>query len=177
MPTYRSISVVFNSQHDTQILPEFCPVSSDNTVPALVDEATSTCSVHIPADPGCAFWINYRVLPPVPADHYFLFRLYINGAHIANWSTGKAEKWKGKTMFALYERAEDEEGKKGVEKRMFCFDSPPKEEKGMRGKSSLSKEKNFVEIKVHRAHGRKRVERELQEYKKTHHAKSPKGIK
>jgi hypothetical protein len=37
-------------------------------------------------------------------------------------------------------------------------------------------EKMCMEIKVHRAHRRKRVEREMEEYDRTQHGKNAKGI-
>jgi hypothetical protein len=178
MPTYRSINIALHSQFGIETLPEYYPPAQahyaslgiNRTAPKLVDDDTATCSVYIPVLPGSIFWIGYSVSPPVPDGHYFLFKLYVNGAHIVSWSTGKEDKWKGKTMFGLYERAEDEDGKKRVEKRMLCF-GPTKDV------TDAFDDKSCMVIKVHRAHGRKRMGRDLEEYKGTQHAKNAKGIK
>jgi hypothetical protein len=180
MPTYRSINIALHSQFDVETLPEYFPLSQSHypdacKVPKLVDDATSTCSVYIPVLPGSLFWIGYSVSPPVPAGHFFLFKLYINGAHIVSWSTGKDEDWKGKTMFGLYDRPEDEDGKTRLEKRVLSFTSPQGKEKWADVKDVFD-EKMCIEIKVHRAHGRKRMEREVEHYEKTEHARNAKGI-
>jgi hypothetical protein len=178
MPTYRSINIALHSQFGIETLPEYYPPAQahyaslgiNRTAPKLVDDDTATCSVYIPVLPGSIFWIGYSVSPPVPDGHYFLFKLYVNGAHIVSWSTGKEDKWKGKTMFGLYERAEDEDGKKRMEKRMLCF-GPTKDV------TDAFDDKSCMVIKVHRAHGRKRMGRDLEEYKGTQLAKNAKGIK
>jgi hypothetical protein len=185
MPTYRSINIALHSQFGIETLPEYYPLSQAHytslgiacTVPKLVDDDASTCSVYIPVLPGSTFWIGYSVSPPVPDGHYFLFKLYINGTHIVSWSTGKKDGWKGKTMFGLYERAEDADGKKRFEKRMLCFTPPDPRDKMWKDVTDAFDEKMCMEIKVHRAHGRKRVEREMEEYKDTQHAKNVKNAK
>jgi hypothetical protein len=184
MPTYRGIVVTLRSQFDVELLPEFPPrlqqVYTDRgitkTVPPLFDEKTSTCSVYVPVFPGSQFWIGYSVCPPVPEDQQFLFKLFINGAHIVSWSTGKEEGWKGKTMFGLYE-IKDEDGNRRVEKRMLCFTTPD----GKNGQqwtdvTDAFDEKAVMEIRVYRAHGRKRVEREVEEYDETEYGKNQRGI-
>lgn len=185
MPTYRSINIALHSQFDVETFPEYDPLPQQHytsrgitrTVPEAVDDATSTCSVYIPVLPGSTFWIGYSVSPPVPEGHYFLFKLYVNGAHIVSWSAGKEEGWKGKTMFGLYERAEDEDGKRRVEKRILCFTPPDKRDRVWKEVMDPFDEKMCMEIRVHRAHGRKRVERQMEEYKNTPHAKNARGIK
>lgn len=92
MPTYRSISLVLHSQFDIQSLPKYYPLPQEHytfhgiarTVPKYVDDVSSTCSVYIPVLPGSTFWIGYSVSAPVPKGYYFLFKLYINGAHVLN---------------------------------------------------------------------------------------------
>jgi hypothetical protein len=185
MPTFCSINISLHSQFDVGTLPEYYPVSLEHyvtrdmlgTTPRPVDDASSTCSVFVPVLAGSTFWISYSVSPPVPAAHHFLFKLYINGVHIVNWSVGKKEAWRGKTMFGLYERPEDEEGKRRAEKRALCFMPPNNMEKTQDGTEDRFDERICMEIKVHRAHGRKRVERDLQEYSRTEHAKDEKGIR
>ncbi|KAF1843124.1 uncharacterized protein K460DRAFT_418247 [Cucurbitaria berberidis CBS 394.84] len=184
MPNYRSINIALHSQFDVETLPEYYPAPKDSYiargitgfVPELINNDTSTCSVYMPALPGSTFWIGYSVSPPVPAGHYFLFKLYINGKHIVSWSTGKENNWRGKTMFGLYERPEDEEGKRRVEKRVLRFTPPDRKDKKWKDVTDVFDENACIEIKVHRAHGRKRIERELEEYKKTQHAKKGKGV-
>lgn len=178
MPTYRSINIALHSQFDVETLPEYYPLAQENythPVPKLMDDSTSTCSVYIPVLPGSLFWIGYSVSPPVPDGHYFLFKLYINGAHILSWSTGKEEGWKGKTMFGLYDRPEDEDGKKRVEKRVLSFTSP-QDKKAWDDVKDAFDEKMRMEIRVHRAHGRKRIERQMEPYSETRHAGNAKGI-
>ncbi|KAF1935643.1 hypothetical protein EJ02DRAFT_415428 [Clathrospora elynae] len=184
MPHYRSIEIALHSQFDIETLPEYHPDPKDHYVargitsfiPELVNNATSTCSVYVPALPGSTFWIGYSVSPPVPAGHYFLFKLYINGAHIMSWSTGKEEGWKGKTMFALFESPADEDGKKRIERRVLCFVAPDRKDKNWKEAGDVFDETQRIEIRVHRADGRKRVERQAEEYGHTQHAKSGRGI-
>ena len=178
---YRSINVGLHSQFDIETLPEYHPGPRDHYVargitgftPEFVDNKASTCSVYVPIYPGSTFWIGYSVSPPVPKGHYFLFKLYIGGAYVTSWSTGKAENWQGKTMFGLFETSEDENGKTRIEKRVLCF-TPPGYERNIVG---LFDEEARVEIRIHRAGGRKRVERQAEEYKETEHAKTGKGIR
>jgi hypothetical protein len=122
------------------------------------------------------FWISYSVSPPIPDSHYFLFKLYVNGRHIVSWCTGKKEGWEGKTMFGLYERPQDAERKKRVEKRVLSFRPTDKNDKTWSDVKDPFEDNMRMEIKVHRAHGRKRVEREMEEYSKTAHAQDAKGI-
>ncbi|RMZ66462.1 glutaminase a [Pyrenophora seminiperda CCB06] len=177
---YRSITIGLRSQFDIETLPEYYPGPRNDCIargitgftPEFVDNETSTCSVYVPVYPGSTFWIGYSVSPPVPEGHYFLFKLYIDSIYVTSWSTGKAENWQGKTMFGLFETAEDENGKKRFEKRVLCF-TPP-----VNGTDAVDAfdETACVEIRVHRADGRKRVERQAEEYKDTQHAELGKGI-
>ncbi|KAH6875611.1 hypothetical protein BKA58DRAFT_428055 [Alternaria rosae] len=166
----RSIDVGLHSQFDIEKLPEYRPNPHDSTsfTPRFVDEKISTRSVYVPALPGSTFWIEYAVSPPVPEGHYFLFKLYINGAHVVSWSTGKDEGWKGKTMFGLFESPGDGGDRKKFEKRVLCFTT--------KDDVDAFDETARVEIRVHRAHGRKRVERQAEEYKQTEHARTETGI-
>jgi hypothetical protein len=168
---YRSIDIGLHSQFDIETLPEYRPDprGTSGFTPRYIEEKTSTCSVYVPALPGSMFWIGYSVSPPVPEGHYFLFKLYINGAIIMSWSTGKEEEWHGKTMFGLFESPEDEDGKKRIEKRVLCFTA--------KDSVDVFDETARVEIRVHRADGRKRVQRQAEEYKDTKHAKTGKGIR
>ncbi|KAJ8117526.1 hypothetical protein OPT61_g1285 [Boeremia exigua] len=177
MPTYRSINIALHSQFDIETLPEYYPLPHSPLInpsldqppesPPLIDDATSTCSVHVPILPGSIFWISYSVSPPVPQGHYFLFKLYIDGEKVTSWCTGKEDDWAGKTMFGLFEGVGGVEGKRKVEKRVLCFRAP--DENGR-------VEGGCVEIRVHRASGRKRVEREVPAFGETGFARSARGI-
>jgi hypothetical protein len=185
MPTYRSINIALHSQFDVQTLPEYFPLPQeeyasrgiDRAVPKYIDDASSTCSVYVPVLPGSTFWIGYSVSPPVPDGHYFLFKLYINGSHIMSFSTGAEDGWKGKTMFGLYGRPRDEDGKETVEKRVLAFTSPSDNDKEWDDVRDAFDEKMCMELRVHRAHGRKRAEREMEQYKETQHAQQAKGVR
>lgn len=184
MPTYRSINIALHSQFDIEALPEYHPNSKDyyiasgitGFVPDFVDDARSTCSVYIPVLPGSTFWIDYSVSPPVPQDHFFLFKLYINGEHVVSWSTGKDEEWKGKTMFGLFESNKSVDGKSGLQKRVLCFTPPGKIDGKRRDVANTFDQAARIEIRVHRADGRKRVERSTYQYQETQHAKNNRGV-
>ncbi|KAF2477074.1 uncharacterized protein BDR25DRAFT_371009 [Lindgomyces ingoldianus] len=172
MPTYRGINIDLHSQFDINTLPEYYPKPQDYytnlgisaTVPRLVEEETSTCSVYIPVLPSSQFWIGYSILPPVPEDQHFLFKLYINNVHIVSWSCGREEKWKGKTMFGLYERGEGEDGKKRIEKRALCFTAVDRQDGEWKDVVDPFDPDARVEIQVFRASGRKRIPRETKEF-------------
>jgi hypothetical protein len=167
MPTYRSINIALHSQFDIETIPEYLPPAPSPESPTIalsINDATSTCSVYVPTLPGSQFWIAYSVSPPVPEGHYFLFKLYIDGENVVSWSTGKEDAWMGKTMFGLF----DVGNGKTVEKRALCFSAPDKEGRVREGS---------VEIRVHRASGRKRVERETKVYEDTRHARRAGGIR
>jgi hypothetical protein len=182
---YRSIDIGLHSQFDIETLPEYRPDPRDDYIargitgfiPEYINDKTSTCSVYVPALAGSTFWISYSVSPPVPAGHYFLFKMYINGAHIMTWSTGKDEGWKGKTMFGLFESPDEGDAKKRFEKRVLCFAPPNKQDKSESDAVDMFDETAHLEIRVHRANGRKRIERQAEEYEKTQHAKTGKGIR
>ncbi|KAJ5058164.1 hypothetical protein J3E72DRAFT_195958 [Bipolaris maydis] len=177
-----SIDITLHSQLDIEKLPEYHPDPRDDYgvtgfMPKSFESKTSTCSVFVPALPGTAFWISYAVSPPVPNEHYFFFKLYIDGAHVVSWSTGKAEGWRGKTMFGLFESPEDAEGVKKIEKRVLCFAPPMENDKHRVGMVDMFDETACVEIRVHRAHARKRIQRQVEMYEDTQHAKEGRGIK
>jgi hypothetical protein len=186
MPTYRGISIELHSQYDIETLPEYYPPSQDlcnshgidnAKVPALVDDAISACSVYVPVFPGSQFWINYSVSQPVPEDQHFLFKLFINEEHIVSWSCSKQEEWKGKTMFGLFEKDNEEEGKKCIERRVFCFTPPDRKDGEWKDVTNAFDMKACVEIRVHRAHAKKRVARQVEQYASTPHARDVRGIK
>lgn len=184
MPTYRSINIQLHSQFDIEALPEYIPRPQSYyesqgiiaTLPSLVDDRTSTCCVYVPVLPGSQFWISYSVSPPVPDEQHFLFKLFINGALIVSWSCGKNEKWKGKTMFGLFKGEDGNGGKKRIEKRALSFTSPDHEDGEWRDVENAFDPDAYMEIRVCRAHGRKRIGRELEEYSKTPYGENVRGI-
>lgn len=178
MPVYRSIRIALHSQFDIETLPEYYPpplaslIGTQRTcysdIPPFVDEKTSTCSVHVPVFPGGQFWIAYSVAPPVPENQHFLFKLYIDGEKVMSWSTDKEYRWMGKTMYGLFESNEGDCARRRIEKRVLCFSATGKDGDTQDG---------CVEIKVHRASGRKRIEREFQVFEETAFAKSVQGVR
>jgi len=71
-------------------------------------------------------------------------------------------------MFGLFESPENKEGKGFVERRSLFFSD---------AKKSVGNDPTaYMEIRVHRANGRKRVTRQLEEFEKTFHAKHGRGI-
>lgn len=185
MPTYRSINLSLHSQFDIETFPEYPPEAKESYlaraitgfIPDLIDDTTSTCSVYVPVLPGSTFWISYSVEPPVPTGHYFLFKLYINGAHIVSFSTGKEDGWEGKTMFGLFESSESSEDRKRVEKRVLAFTPPDSRDHMWKDVADVHDKTARVEVRVHRANARKRVERVFEEYTKTPHAKHSRGVR
>ncbi|KAL5416794.1 hypothetical protein PMIN04_008018 [Paraphaeosphaeria minitans] len=182
MPVYRSISLKLHSQFDIETFPEYIPrprsfyASRNIPIPASTppfdDAATSTCTVYIRAFPASQFWLSYAVLPPIPADQHFLFKLFVDGEHVVSWGTGRKEGWKGKTVFALFE-VEDGEGRKRIEKRVLCFAKGDGDGGGVEG---CFDEGRCLEVRVHRALGRKRVEREVQEHEATERGNGESGV-
>ena len=71
-------------------------------------------------------------------------------------------------MFGLFESPENKEGKKFVERRSLFF--------GDVKKSVGSDPTAYMEVRVHRANGRKRITRQLEEFEKTFHALHGRGI-
>ena len=71
-------------------------------------------------------------------------------------------------MFGLFESPENKEGKKFVEKRSLFF--------GDVKKSVGNDPTAYMEVRVHRANGRKRITRQLEEFEKTFHALHGRGI-
>ncbi|OCK75284.1 hypothetical protein K432DRAFT_362360 [Lepidopterella palustris CBS 459.81] len=183
MPNFRTISISLRSQYDVDSIPEFDPpdknakarFSTTPLIPSLpkaIDETTSTASVYIPVYPSSQFWVCYNISPPVHPGTYFFFKLFINGAHVVSWGCGKEAQWKGKTMFALYESPEDKDAKKRVEKRALFFAPKGEGENTVLGIGPTA----FVEVRVHRANGRRREVRRLEEFSKTFHGQHGHGI-
>lgn len=184
MPTYRSISVELHSQFDVETIPEYFPLPQtyyeargmEGKAPPLVDDKISTCSVYVPVLPASQFWISYSISPTMPVDQQFFFKLFINAAHIVSWSCGKADGWKGKTMFGLFEKEDGEDGKRRIEKRALCFTPPDREDGRWKDVTDAFDKGAHMEIRVYRACGRTRVAREMEDFAKTPHGMTRRGI-
>jgi hypothetical protein len=179
MPTCRSISLELRSQFDIEALPEF--VWSNTETKGLgqpaetlraqksLDEKGSVCNVYVPVYPKSQFWIVYSISPPIPDGTLFLFKLFFNNEHVISWSCGKDEDWKGKTMFGLFEKRGDRDGKNRVEKRVLSFaalggatnENIPKRQTTPAGPD--------LEVRVFRAHGRKRIPKNIEDLEQTPH--------
>ncbi|KAJ4319515.1 hypothetical protein N0V94_003849 [Neodidymelliopsis sp. IMI 364377] len=172
MPTHRSINVSLHSQFDIEIVPEYYPPPHliSPAVAPLVEDNTSTCNVFVPVLPGSQFWIVYSVSPPVPEGQFFLFKLYVDGEKLFSWAVGKEDGWRGKCMFGLFES--EGLGGKRVEKRVLCFNALNKGNDD----GNVENKEGCVEIRVHRASGRKRIEREMRVFEETALAKNNGGI-
>ncbi|KAF2502703.1 hypothetical protein BU16DRAFT_554749 [Lophium mytilinum] len=185
MPRYRSIKLELSSQHGIQTIPEYVAPekpSPDASAPKLLsdvhenkvrEEPSSTCEVYIPTYPSSQFWFNYSIAPPIPPDlSCFFFKLFLNGMYMVSWGCGPEEGWAGRTMFGLYERPEDEYGRKRVEKRALFFGGKDDKGKEVHWDDAAA----FMEVRVYRAKGRKRVPRQLEEFGKSFHAGQRQGI-
>jgi len=76
----------------------------------------------------------------------------------------------------MFESSEGDEATKRVEKRVFCFTPPDTKDRQWKDVADVFDETARIDIKVHRASARKRVERALEEYDKTPHAGTARGI-
>lgn len=188
MPSCRGVDIELRSQFDIGQYAEYYPREQSyyddagiaGKAPPFYDQESSTVSVYVEAYQGSQFWICYSILGPIPSDQFFLFKLFINSAPVVSWSCGKEEAWKGKTMFALFEREEKEEGKKPkktVEKRAMYFTMPGQDDGKWKKLANVLDPNTCMEIRVFRAHGRTRVPREFQQYATTPYGRNERGIR
>lgn len=176
MPTYRGINVELRCpQHDILIIPEYPPPqeghrssrgltessSSDTSrrAPQLVDHAASLVTVYIPIFPSSQFWLCYSVDPSKTLAPYYYFKLYVSGEHVVSWGCGRADGYRGKTMYALYDRGNNLSGNESTEKRCFAFSS----EEQLRTGNQM----RFLEIRVYRSNGRKRIQECTEKFEKS----------
>lgn len=71
-------------------------------------------------------------------------------------------------MFGLYDAGEGLYGDRGIERRAFCF-SRTKREDDEPGSSEETD--RFMELRVHRADGKKRIPKEIEEFRNTYHSR------
>ena len=181
MPTYRSLTLSLISQFDMLTIPEYAPPSTppdpftdSSNIPALVDPSKALVSVFIPIYPSSQFWISYNILPLHAPGLLYYFKLLINGKCIVSWGCGEEDGYKGvqsfwgnfayfqadlligKTMFSLYGRP----GKREIERRILAF-GPPSD-----GERAPELHEDFMEVRVYRSKGRRRVLPEVKEFKR-----------
>ncbi|KAF2275518.1 uncharacterized protein EI97DRAFT_379326 [Westerdykella ornata] len=187
MPRCRGVDIELRSQFDIGQYAEYYPreqsyydeAGIEGIAPPFYDPKTATVSVYVEAYQGSQFWICYSVLNPIPNNQFFLFKLYINTIPVVSWSCGQKEAWKGKTIFALFQREEKEEGeesRKIVEKRALHFTTPGQDDGRWKDLANVLDPNTCMEIRVFRAHGRTRIPREFQDYATTSYGRNQSGI-
>lgn len=122
--------------------------------PLLQDDEKSQISVYVPIIPKALFWISYRIDPPPVDGSFFVFKLFVNRKHVVTWNCDADNKFKGKTMFGLFDTSTDEEGKQ-MEKRVFQFGGADSRIVG--DLSGETEDNRFLEVQVFRANKKKRI--------------------
>jgi hypothetical protein len=164
MPTYRSITLSLVSQLGILTIPEYPPPPTTSpdpffagNAPTLLNSDESLVSVYIPTYPCSRFWLAYSISPPYPPNAVYYFKLFINGRHVVSWGCGKADGYKGKTMFGLYDAGENRKGRSCIERRAFSFADDDIRKIG----AGVSAEEDMMEVRVFRSKGRKRIRPEV----------------
>ncbi len=159
MPTYRTITISLVSQFDIMTIPEYAPPNVPNDpfsdAPVLVDTIKSLVSVYIPTYPSSQFWIYYSIAPPYPPKAVFYFKLFLNGSCVVSWGCGERDDYKGRTMFAMSDSIQSWMGQPNIERRAMCFVSPEEAANTVHASNSFE---DFMELKVYRSKGRKRIQ-------------------
>lgn len=126
--------------------------------PLLQDDEKAQISVYVPMTPKALFWVAYRIEPPPVDGTFYVFKLLVNREEVVTWSCDASNKFKGKTMFGLFDTHEDEGGQE-LEKRLFRFGTANDMDTRIVGDLSGDKEEDrFVEVRVFRAKAKKRIE-------------------
>ena len=167
MPTFRSITLSLQSQHDAALLPEETIHPHPNTPPtnpATPSARTTTVTARVPTYPSSRFWICYSCpAPPPPAfsssssdnvPRFYFFKLYVGGRCLLSWGVGERDAWCGKTGFGLYDGGTDFEGRRVVVRRGFFFPSSSLVEG--EGAGSGSGSGGGFEVRVFRSFARRR---------------------
>ncbi len=162
MPTYRSITTTLVSQFDILVIPEYeppkTPIDPFLNAPTLINYDHSLVSVYIPTYPSSQFWLSYSISPPYPPKMLYYFKLYIDGRHVVSWGCGEEDGYEGKTMFGLFDAGPTNSKHPQIERRVLCFGAE-------HGHGLTSNNLNdFVEVKVFRSKGRKRIAPRLEDY-------------
>ena len=79
-------------------------------------------------------------------------------------------------MFGLYEGEDSQDGRKRIEKRVLRFSAPDYADGAWKDVPDAFDPASNLEIRVHRASGRKRVGWETEKYLETPHGLNPRGI-
>ena len=116
-------------------------------------------SVYIPTYPASQFWLSYSISPPHPPKALYYFKLYLNGRLIVSWGCGEENDYKGKTMFGLFDVGSGYGKQPLLERRVLRFAPEP----GESDNHTLGNFGNFMEVRVFRSKGRKRVKPDVQE--------------
>jgi hypothetical protein len=172
MPTYKDITVTMHTPFTIEGIPEIAPPAptalSTSPIKQLVNESRRCVSVYVPVMPQSLFWLSYAITDPPTDGTFFVFKLFVNRQEIVTWSCDKDQKWKGKTMFGLFDTGLDDMvvGGAGMEKRVFKFGSPGQEDWRVVGDLRADGEKHrFVEVRVCRANMKMRTPRVMDKYK------------
>lgn len=159
MPTYRSITISLVSQFDIMTIPEYAPPSppkdSSSTLPVLVNPDHSLVSVYIPTYPCSQFWISYSISPPHPPKALYYFKLFLHGSCVVSWGCSEDDGYKGRTMFAMFDSNEMFMDHPLLERRALSFGT----------ETASAADAKFMEIKVYRSKGRKRIRPPVQDFR------------
>jgi len=180
MPKYRNISIQLHSDTtdgkvpevsitkasveltpSTPVILELAPPSAARhsptkcLTPLLQDDDKGQISVYVPIIPKALFWISYSIEPPPTDGTFFVFKLLVNRQEVVTWSCDVENKFKGKTMFGLYDTNAEAEGGQAMQKRVFQFGSSDTRIVG--DLTGEREEDRFLEVRVFRAKAKKRI--------------------
>ena len=172
------------SGYDGSPVSDDCFKSYERSTDCLEVPEDRIADVYVPVYPLSQFWIGYEVDPreimAVTADEgtsglleryevnegdevkFVYFKLLVNGQQTVNWGIrtrrGRDEEeilCKGKVMFALFQRREQQV--KAYEKRGFFFQGGVGDDED--DEVDCKEEEGVIEVRVYRARGRRRVGR------------------
>ena len=179
MPKYRNISIQLHSDTTDGKVPEIpitkaspkltlsAPVilelappsaahhsPTECLTPLLQDDDKGQISVYVPIIPKALFWISYSIEPPPTDGSFFVFKLLINRQEVVTWSCDVENKFKGKTMFGLFDTNAEADGQ-AMQKRVFQFGSNDTRIVG--DLTGEREEDRFLEVRVFRAKTKRRI--------------------
>lgn len=161
MPTYRSITISLVSQFDIMSIPEYAPPTapkhSTPNLPVLINPEHSLVSVYIPTYPSSQFWISYSISPPHPPRALYYFKLFLHGSCVVSWGCSEEDGYRGRTMFAMFDTGEIDKDQALLERRALSF--------GVETVNAT--DTKFMEIKVYRSKGRKRIQPQVRGFRET----------
>ena len=161
MPTYRSITISLVSQFDIMSIPEYAPPTapkhSTSNAPVLINPEHSLVSVYIPTYPSSQFWISYSISPPHPPKALYYFKLFLHGSCVVSWGCSEEDGYRGRTMFAMFDTGEIDKDQALLERRALSF--------GVETVNAT--DTKFMEIKVYRSKGRKRIQPQVRGFRET----------